>query len=168
MIRDIKTLIYYLNSFYWNELRYDRRSGNCNLCYCKLSRNKSFRTWKGFETMASPLALQCSTKWAMKIHTLGAGQFAEFKCVFLQFISSSFYVNVNQQCTFLHWGNLFGEKKLTIFFFQIQALPSHPDKSKNHNINETKVLLIFTHHSRCRLLFWHTNTVPFTSSVAAL
>ena len=27
--------------------------------------------------MASVLALQCSTNWAMKTHTLGAGQFAD-------------------------------------------------------------------------------------------
>ena len=27
----------------------------------------------GFEPMASVLALQCSTSWAMKTHTLGAG-----------------------------------------------------------------------------------------------
>ena len=32
----------------------------------------------GFEPMASALALQCSTNWAMKTHTLGAGQFIEF------------------------------------------------------------------------------------------
>ena len=28
--------------------------------------------------MASALALQCSTNWAMKTHILGAGQFIEF------------------------------------------------------------------------------------------
>ena len=28
--------------------------------------------------MAATLALQCSTIWAMKTHTLGAGQFLEF------------------------------------------------------------------------------------------
>ena len=33
-------------------------------------------TW--FEPMASALAQQCSTNWAMKTHTLGAGQFVEF------------------------------------------------------------------------------------------
>ena len=32
----------------------------------------------GFEQMASVLALQCSTNWAMMTHTLGAGQFIEF------------------------------------------------------------------------------------------
>ena len=30
------------------------------------------------EPMASALALQCSTIWAMKTHILGAGQFVEF------------------------------------------------------------------------------------------
>ena len=33
---------------------------------------------RGFERMASALALQCSTNWAMKTHILGAGQFIEF------------------------------------------------------------------------------------------
>ena len=37
-----------------------------------------FGTSTGFEPMASALALQCSTIWAMKTHTLGAGQFVEF------------------------------------------------------------------------------------------
>ena len=32
----------------------------------------------GFDRMASALALQCFTNWAMKTHTLGAGQFVEF------------------------------------------------------------------------------------------
>ena len=32
----------------------------------------------GFEPMTSALALQCSTNWAMKTNTLGAGQFVEF------------------------------------------------------------------------------------------
>ena len=32
----------------------------------------------GFEPMASALALQCSTNWAMKTHMLEADQFIEF------------------------------------------------------------------------------------------
>ena len=40
-------------------------------------RKKKFRTSTGFEPMAAALALQCSTNWAMKNHTLGAGQFVE-------------------------------------------------------------------------------------------
>ena len=38
-----------------------------------------FRTSTGFELMASALGLQCSTIWAMKTHTLGAGQFVNGK-----------------------------------------------------------------------------------------
>ena len=57
--------------------RYHRRSGNCNLSNCKLTR-KNFATWTGREHMASALALQCSTNWATKTHKLGAGQFVEF------------------------------------------------------------------------------------------
>ena len=44
----------------------------------QLSLKNVFRTSTGFEPMASVLALQCSTNWAMKTHTLGAGQFVEF------------------------------------------------------------------------------------------
>ena len=32
----------------------------------------------GFEPMVSALVLQCSTNFAMKMHTLGASQFFEF------------------------------------------------------------------------------------------
>ena len=53
--------------------RYDRRSSNCNLRNYKMTR-KSFGTSSRFESMASALALQCSNNWAMKTHTLGAGQ----------------------------------------------------------------------------------------------
>ena len=37
-----------------------------------------FGTSTGFEPMTSVLALQCSTNWAMKTHTLGEDQFVEF------------------------------------------------------------------------------------------
>ena len=37
-----------------------------------------FGTSTGFKPTASALALQCSTIWAMKTHTLRAGQFVEF------------------------------------------------------------------------------------------
>ena len=53
----------------WNS---DHRS-----CYCGSSKNV-FRASTGFEPMASALALQCSTNWAMKTYMLGAGQFIEF------------------------------------------------------------------------------------------
>ena len=45
---------------------------------CKFKPEKNFRTSTGFEPMASALALQCSTNWAMKTHILEAGQFIEF------------------------------------------------------------------------------------------
>ena len=57
--------------------RYHRRSGNCNLSNCKLTR-KNVATWTGREHMASALALKCSTNWATNTHKLGAGQFVEF------------------------------------------------------------------------------------------
>ena len=56
---------------------YDRRSGDCNLSKWKLTRIFFGGTSTGFEPVASALALQCSTNWAMKTHTLGAGQFGE-------------------------------------------------------------------------------------------
>ena len=43
----------------------------------QLSPKKVFEALTGFEPMASALALQCSTNWAMKTHTLGEGQFIE-------------------------------------------------------------------------------------------
>ena len=44
----------------------------------QLSPKNVFGAPTGFKPMASALALQCSTNWAMKTHTLGAGQFVEF------------------------------------------------------------------------------------------
>ena len=41
----------------------------------QLSPKNVFGASTGFEPMASALALQCSTNWAMKTHMLGAGQF---------------------------------------------------------------------------------------------
>ena len=41
----------------------------CNLSSCKINR-KMFGTSTGFEPMASALALQCSTNWAMKTNTI--------------------------------------------------------------------------------------------------
>ena len=61
--------------FQW---RYDRRSGNCILINCKLTR-KNVGNSTVFEPVVVALALQCSTNWAMKTRTLlGAGQFVEF------------------------------------------------------------------------------------------
>ena len=55
-----------------------------------------FRTSTGFELMAFALGLQCSTIWAMKTHTLGAGQFVEFilSCERI-IISSSFKIRIS-------------------------------------------------------------------------
>ena len=62
--------------FQW---RYDRPSGNCILSNCKLTRKNVGNSGNGIQPMVFALALQCSTKWAMKTHTLlGAGQFVEF------------------------------------------------------------------------------------------
>ena len=48
----------------------------------KQSQSKPVNCFQGFNgirtQLASALALQCSTNWAMKTHTLGAGQFVEF------------------------------------------------------------------------------------------
>ena len=44
----------------------------------ELSLENNSRALKGFKTMAAALVLQCSTNWAMKMHTLGAGQFVEY------------------------------------------------------------------------------------------
>ena len=58
------------------------RSNHCS-CDCDLSSRKVspkniFGASARFEPMASVLVLQCSTIWATKTHTLGAGQFIEF------------------------------------------------------------------------------------------
>ena len=55
----------------------DCRSGNCNLSICKLTPPKNVGTSMGFRLVASALALPCSTNWAVKTQTLGAGQFVE-------------------------------------------------------------------------------------------
>ena len=57
----------------------------------QLSPKNVFGASTGFEHMASVLALQCATNWAMKTHTLGAGQFVELivpvKGMFHSFVS---------------------------------------------------------------------------------
>ena len=60
-----------VSDFKW---RYDHRSGNYNLSNCKLTWKIFFGTSTGFKPMACALALEwaleCSTNWAMKTHTL--------------------------------------------------------------------------------------------------
>ena len=58
--------------------RSDHRSCDCDLSNRKVSPKNVFGASTGFESMASALVLQCFTNWAMKTHTLGAGQFVEF------------------------------------------------------------------------------------------
>ena len=57
--------------------RCDHCSCDCDLSNRKVRPKKVFGASTGFEPMASALALQCSTNWAMKTHTLRAGQFVE-------------------------------------------------------------------------------------------
>ena len=55
----------------------------------QLTPNNFFGAATGFERMASALALQCSTNWAMKTHTLGAGHFAMIIPSFQLYVRSS-------------------------------------------------------------------------------
>ena len=50
---------------------------NRNLSNCEIAWKKFFGASTGFEPVASAFALQCSTSWAMKTHTLEACQFIE-------------------------------------------------------------------------------------------
>ena len=61
---------YYVNCGYTNEMK----MWSSHVVIAKYSR----KMFSGFKPMASALALQCSTNWAMKTHTVGAGQFGEF------------------------------------------------------------------------------------------
>ena len=68
---------YYVNCGHTNEMKL-----HCD-CYLsnfllQLSSKNVFGVSTQFEPMASALAQQCSTNWARKTHTLGAGQFIEF------------------------------------------------------------------------------------------
>ena len=44
--------------------------------------------------MAAALVLQSSTNWAMKTHTLGAGQFVEFSMYLVEYCSANAEANV--------------------------------------------------------------------------
>ena len=79
----------------------NRYRGNCNVSNCKLTCKKISRLQRDLKPRPlAVLTLQCSTNWAMKTHTLGAGKLVEFqlplrwswtfvKFVFPQFTSSS-------------------------------------------------------------------------------
>ena len=63
-----------LNSYMFKwRWRNDRRSER-NLCNCLKKPEKKIRTSTGFEAVTSRLPVRCSTNWAMKQLTLGAGQ----------------------------------------------------------------------------------------------
>ena len=68
-----------LNSFNLsNEMNMWPLQLNRNLSNCEVGRKKFFGASTGFEPVASVFTPQCSTSWAMKTHTLEAGQFIEF------------------------------------------------------------------------------------------
>ena len=64
---------YYVNCGHTNEMK----MWASQLSNYKLSLKNVFGASTGFEPVASALALQCSTNWAMKTNMLGAGQFIE-------------------------------------------------------------------------------------------
>ena len=69
-----ETCEYYVNCGHTNE----RKVWSSHLCLrfkqSQLSPKNVIGASTGFEPMASALVLQCSTNWAMKTHTLGAGK----------------------------------------------------------------------------------------------
>ena len=72
-------LMIYENKSYMNcgnemKWRNDHRSCGRNLCNCVKKPEKKFRTSTGLEPVTSRLPVRCSTNWAMKPLTLGAGQ----------------------------------------------------------------------------------------------
>ena len=75
----IKSLYRFLGS--WNGDATIEELCNRNLSNCKVAtptpppKKKILRTSTGFKPVASAFTLQCSTSWAMKTHTLRAGQF---------------------------------------------------------------------------------------------
>ena len=71
-----------MNCGHTNEMKVWSSQLHCD-CYLsnfllQLSPKNVFGVSTQFEPMASALAQQCSTNWARKTHTLGAGQFIEF------------------------------------------------------------------------------------------
>ena len=76
--RERETYEYYVNCGHANEIKV----WSLQLCLwfkqSQLSSKNVFEALTGFEPMASALALQCSTNWAMKSQRLGVVQFVEF------------------------------------------------------------------------------------------
>ena len=73
-----QTYEYYVNCGCTNEMTVWSSQLWLRFKQSQLSQKNVFGASTGFEPMASALALQCSTNWAMKIHTLGVRQFVEF------------------------------------------------------------------------------------------
>ena len=75
------TLKWIVNCRNTNEMNMWPSHLNRNLNNCQVARKKKSQfsgLQRDTEPMASAVALQYSTSWAMKTHTLGAGQFIEF------------------------------------------------------------------------------------------
>ena len=74
--------------FLLSKWRCDHRS--CiRLSNCELSPENYFRALTGLTPMAAALVLQCSTNWAVKTHTLGAGQFVEYSMFLVEYCSAN-------------------------------------------------------------------------------
>ena len=97
--------------------RCDHRSCDCDLSNRKLSPQKVFGASMGFEAMVSALALQCSTKSAMKTHTLEVGQFIEF-IVPVKRMKHEYYVNCGRTNEMKMWSS-----QLLLRFKQSQIKP---------------------------------------------
>ena len=69
---------YYVNCGHTNEMKVWSSQLCLRFDQSQLSPKNVFGASTGFEPMASALVLQWSTNWAMKTHTLRAGQFVEF------------------------------------------------------------------------------------------
>ena len=73
-----ETYEYYVNCKHTNEMKVWSSQLCLRFKQSQLSPKNVFGASTGFQPMASALALQCSTNWAIKNHTLGIGQFVEF------------------------------------------------------------------------------------------
>ena len=83
----------------------------------QLSLKNVFGASTGFEPMVSALALQCSTKSAMKTHTLEVGQFIEF-IVPVKGMKHEYYVNCGRTNEMKMWSS-----QLLLRFKQSQIKP---------------------------------------------
>ena len=63
----------------WNQVRYDPRSYESNLCNCMYRSLQKVRTETGFEPMISRYRCDALINWAIKPLTLGAGHLWVFR-----------------------------------------------------------------------------------------